>query len=133
MKNRTDNILLAVFLLTLTPYAAFFAYCFSELPLSITPPQQALLLYSHSIPMFFLQLLLCRTAKLRWRLLIPPVLLLIPGLVFVSTAGWHVIAWVLFGFWCIAPAAGCVLGWIVYGLRRKKWNGEAPGGQGGAG
>ena len=94
MKNRADKILLVVFLLTLAPYAAFFAYCFSELPLSITPPQQALLLYSHSIPMFFLQLLLCRTAKLRWRLLIPLLLLLIPGLVFTGTAGWHVIAWV---------------------------------------
>ena len=65
MKNRTDKILLAVFLLTLAPYAAFFAYCFSELPLSITPPQQALLLYSHSISMFFLQLLLCRKGETR--------------------------------------------------------------------
>lgn len=118
MKNRADKILLAVFLLTLAPYAAFFAYCFSELPLSITPPQQALLLYSHSIPMFFLQLLLCRTAKLRWRLLIPLLLLLIPGLVFTSTAGWHVIAWALFGLWCIAPTAGCVLAWAAYGLGR---------------
>ena len=116
MKNRTDKILLAVFLLSLSAYAAFFAYCFSELPLSITPPQQALLLYSHSIPMFFLQLLLCRTAKLRWRLLIPLLLLLIPGLVFTSAAGWQVIAWVLFGFWCIDPEIGCVLAWSAYGL-----------------
>ena len=124
MKNRTDKILLAVFLLSLSAYAAFFAYCFSELPLSITPPQQALLLYSHSIPIFFLQLLLCRTVKLCWRLLIPLILLLIPGLVFTSTAGWHVIAWVLFGLWCIAPAAGCVLAWIVYALRKLYRRGD---------
>ena len=124
MKNRTDKILLAVFLLTLTPYAAFFVYCFSELPLSITPPQQALLLYSHSIPIFFLQLLLCRTVKLCWRLLIPLILLLIPGLVFTSTAGWHVIAWVLFGLWCIAPAAGCVLAWAAYGCWRLYRKGD---------
>ena len=119
MKNRTDKILLAVFLLSLSAYAAFFVYCFSELPLSVTPPQQALLLYSHSIPIFFLQLLLCRTVKLCWRLLIPLISLLIPGLVFTSAAGWHVIAWVLFGFWCIAPVIGCVLAWAAYGLGRR--------------
>lgn len=119
MKNRTDKVLLGIFLVSLAVYIAIFADCFSELPLSLTPLQQALLLHFHFIPMFFLQLLLRRRAKLRWRLLIPPVLLLIPGLVFVSTAGWHIMAWILFLFWCIAPAAGCALAWVVYGC--CKW------------
>ena len=118
MKDRTDKILLAVFLLSLAVYLVNFAVCFSDLPLDAPPWQQMLLLYFHFIPMFCLQLLLCRRAKLLWRLLIPPILLLIPGLVFVGIAEWYMLAWILFLFWCAAPAAGCVLAWAVYGCWR---------------
>ena len=66
--------------------------------------------------MFFLQLLLCRLAKPHWRLFAPLMLLLVPGLVFVGSAGWAVLGWVLFLYWCAAPAAGCILAWIVWGV-----------------
>lgn len=119
MKNRTDKFLLGFFLVSLAVYIAIFAACFSELPINPTPLHQALVLYFHFIPMFLLQLLLCRRAKLHWQLLIPPALLLIPGLVFVSIAGWHIMAWVLFLFWCAAPSVGCLLAWAVCGC--WKW------------
>lgn len=46
-------------------YIVTFAAAFAELPISIPPWHQFLLLSFHIIPMFCLQLLLCRLAKPR--------------------------------------------------------------------
>ena len=88
--------ILTLFLMSLAAYLVIFLSAFWDLPLNIPPWHQGLLLYFHSIPMFFLQLLLCRLAKPHWRLFAPLMLLLVPGLVFVGSAGWAVLGWVLF-------------------------------------
>ena len=85
--DKTDKILLTLFLMSLAAYLVIFLSAFWDLPLNIPPWHQGLLLYFHSIPMFFLQLLLCRLAKPHWRLFAPLMLLLVPGLVFVGSAG----------------------------------------------
>ena len=66
--GKTDKILLTLFLMSLAAYLVIFLSAFWDLPLNIPPWHQGLLLYFHSIPMFFLQLLLCRLAKPHWRL-----------------------------------------------------------------
>ena len=114
--DKTDKILLTLFLMSLAAYLVIFLSAFWDLPLNIPPWHQGLLLYFHSIPMFFLQLLLCRLAKPHWRLFAPLMLLLVPGLVLVGSAGWAVLGWVLFLYWCTAPTAGCILAWIVWGV-----------------
>ena len=121
--DKTDKILLTLFLMSLAAYLVIFLSAFWDLPLNIPPWHQGLLLYFHSIPMFFLQLLLCRLAKPHWRLFAPLMLLLVPGLVFVGSAGWAVLGWVLFLYWCTAPTAGLygVLGsWAGGGTSTKK-------------
>lgn len=91
--GKTDKILLTLFLMSLAAYLVIFLSAFWDLPLNIPPWHQGLLLYFHSIPMFLLQLLLCRLAKPHWRLFAPLMLLLVPGLVFVGSAGWAVLGW----------------------------------------
>ena len=112
--RRTDQWLLGCFAVTMAVYTAAFTAAFSDLPLNIPPWHQLLLLYFHAFPMFFLQLLLCRRARLRWRLLIPPVLLAVPGFFFLMAAEWDIRGWILFLFWCAAPVLGCVLAWAVW-------------------
>ena len=85
--GKTDKILLTLFLMSLAAYLVIFLSAFWDLPLNIPPWHQGLLLYFHSIPMFLLQLLLCRLAKPHWRLFAPLMLLLVPGLVFVGRPG----------------------------------------------
>ena len=117
MKNRPANrILWVLFGLTMAAYAVVFGSAFSELPLNIPSWHQGLLLYAHLIPMFFLQLALCRMTGPHWRFFLPLLLLAVPVLVFVAFADWDLRAWMLAGFWCIAPLLGCVLGWMVWGL-----------------
>lgn len=119
MKNRrTDRILWSLAGLTLAAYGVVFGSAFSELPLNIPPWHQGLLLYFHFVPAFFLQLALCRMPGPRWRFLLPLLLLAVPVLVFVAFADWDLRAWVLAGFWCIAPLLGCALGWLVFGVTR---------------
>ena len=117
-RSRTDRILWALFGLTMAAYAVVFGSAFSELPLNIPNWHQGLLLFSHAIPLFFLQLALCRMTGPRWRFLLPLILLAVPVLVFVAVADWDLRAWVLAGFWCVAPLLGCALGWLVFGITR---------------
>ena len=101
--RRTDQWLLGCFAVTMAVYTAAFAAAFSDLPLNIPPWHQLLLLYFHAFPMFFLQLLLCRRARAVWRLLVPLALLAVPGVLFLSAAGWMVMGWFLLLWWCAAP------------------------------
>ena len=93
--RRTDQWLLGCFAVTMAVYTAAFTAAFSDLPLNIPPWHQLLLLYFHAFPMFFLQLLLCRRARAVWRLLVPLALLAVPGVLFLSAAGWMVMGWFL--------------------------------------
>ncbi|OUP25184.1 hypothetical protein [Gemmiger sp. An194] len=119
MKQTTNRLLFALFLGSFAVYCAVFASAFAELPLNISSLHQGLLLFSHFIPAFFLELLLCRTAARRWRLLLPALPLLAAGLWFLSRAEWHVMAWVLYLIWCIPPLAGCLTAQLAFAVYRK--------------
>ena len=119
ISGKGNAVLLALTLISLAAYAAVFAAAFADLPMDIPPWHQVLLLYSHFIPMFLLELLLCRVARARWRILLPAALLMLPGLWFLITAEWYVLAWVLFGWWCAAPVLGCLTAWAVWAVSRR--------------
>ena len=118
--RRTDQWLLGCFAVTMAVYTAAFAAAFSDLPLNIPPWHQLLLLYFHAFPMFFLQLLLCRRARAVWRLLVPLALLAVPGVLFLSAAGWMVMGWFLLLWWCAAPLLGSALAWLVWAVSLRK-------------
>ena len=119
INGKGNAVLLSLTLITFAAYAAVLVTAFWDLPLDIPPWHQLLLLYAHFIPMFLLELLLCRTAKLRWRLLLPAALLAVPGLWFVASAEWYAMAWVLAGWWCAAPVLGCLTAWAVWAVSRR--------------
>ena len=116
--GKGNAVLLSLTLITFAAYAVIFAAAFADLPMSIPPWHQLLLLYAHFIPMFLLELLLCRTAKARWRILLPAVLLLLTGFWLVASAEWHAMAWFLAGWWCAAPVLGCLAAWAVWAISR---------------
>lgn len=120
LMRRTDQWLLGCFAVTMAVYTAAFAAAFSDLPLNIPPWHQLLLLYFHAFPMFFLQLLLCRRARAVWRLLVPLALLAVPGVIFLSAAGWMVMGWFLLLWWCAAPLLGSALAWLVWAVSLRK-------------
>lgn len=117
-QNRIDLILLGCFLVTLVAYGVIFASAFLELPLNISPWHQFLLLFSHLIPTFFLQLLVCHIQGPAWRFALPPAMFLVPALVFAACTGGMALGWMLAGLWCLAPMLGCILGWLVWGVSR---------------
>ena len=123
VKGRTDKRLFCIFLLSMAIYVVIFATCFVELPVNRPPWHIALLFYFHSIPMFCLQLLLCRLAKLRWRLLVPLAPIVLIGVVVLSVVPWDLLGCVLYLVWCAAPVLGCVLAWAVWAVERlvKRW------------
>ena len=127
MKNRTDKILLAAFVLTLAAYLVMFADCFSQFPISASPLLQFLILHFHAIPMFLIQLLLFRLSKPWWWKLVPFLPMLMVGLAFLRIAEWYILAWILVLWWCAAPAVGCALAWAVYGLHRLYKRGDIRG------
>ena len=118
MKNRTNQILLIAFVLTLAAYLVMFADCFSRFPIDASPLLQFLILHFHAIPMFLIQLLLFRLSKPWWWKLLPFLPMLVVGLVFLRIAEWHILGWILVLWWCTAPAVGCALTWAAYGLYR---------------
>ena len=118
--TRADKALAVLFTATLAVYLVIFGTAFADLPLRIPPWHQLLLLYFHFFPMCFLQLLLCRRARVLWRLLIPLALLAVPGVIFLSTADWMVLGWILFLWWCVSPALGSALGWLVWAVFLRK-------------
>ena len=86
INGKGNTVLLSLTLITFAAYAVVLVTAFWDLPLDIPTWHQLLLLYFHFIPMFLLELLLCRTAKLKRRILLPAVLLAVPGLWFVASA-----------------------------------------------
>ena len=119
INGKGNAVLLFLTLIFFAAYAVVLVTAFWDLPLDIPPWHQLLLLYAHFIPMFFLELLLCRTAKVRWRILLPAVLLILPGLGFLAAAEWYALAWVLVGWWCVAPVLGCLAAWAVWAIPQR--------------
>ena len=111
MKNRTDKILLAVFLLSLSAYAAM-AYTY--------------ITYDFG-PAFCLQLLLCRRIRC-WVAAIPALVIVGAVLLFAynffTATGHDTLGWALLMILSIAPAAGCVLAWAAYGCWRLYRKGD---------
>lgn len=131
MKNRTNQILLALTIVT-AALSAFFLLSWLELiPSPLRDPDDPFRLYAlraylglgfHVVPCFCLQLLLGRAAERLWMRLIPVFLLL--GLAawftmgFFTASGWDILLWGILLLLCIAPAVGYGLAWAVYGVRR---------------
>lgn len=119
-KRRSDRVLLLLCAASFLVYIVIFGAAFAELPLNIPPWHQRLLLYFHFVPMFFLQLLLCRTAPLPWRLVLPVIPPAAVGVWFLSRAEWDAMAWILYLFWCVPPLLGCLTARAVWALCRKR-------------
>lgn len=113
------RLLPALFLFTMAAYAVIFASAFAELPIGIGPVHQLLLFYGHFIPMFLLELLLCRLARPLWRALVPALLTAVPAFLFVAACGFQTVAWALAGMWCAAPVLGSLLGWAAWRIRQR--------------
>lgn len=117
MKNRTDKILLAVFLLTLAAYAAVITYG------NGTSLEMRLVFSLHAVPVFCLQLLLCRKVR-RWVAAIPALILVAAALFFsfgwLTTTGWDSLGYAIFLAFTAAPAVGCILAWIVWFILKKR-------------
>lgn len=118
-EKKGDRLLLALCILSFAVYAVVFVSAFAELPLAISPWHQALLLYFPFLPMFFLELLLCRTAKLRWRLIVPLVPLVLVGVWFLSLAEWYTMAWILYLCWCVPSLLGCLAAWGIQAVSKR--------------
>ena len=118
--TRADRILFGLFAVTLALYLVIFGTAFADLPLNVPNWHLALLLYVRCVPRPVRELLLGRRARALWRLLVPLALLAVPGVIFLNTAGWMVMGWILFLWWCMAPALGSALGWLLWTVFWRK-------------
>lgn len=125
MKNRTDKLLLTVFVVTLLLYALIVLTHFEIIPLErpdwLYTPHAWLALTFSAVPAFCLQLLMCR--RTRRRVAAIPALVIMGAAAFfacgyLTARGWDSLFWGVLMLLSIAPAAGCALGWAVYGLGR---------------
>lgn len=116
--RRTDFILCFLFLLFLLIYILVCRSCFKSLPVDCPTCHIWVVLYFQCVPMFFLQLLLCRKTRIFFRVMIPIILAILVGLVFFYTIDWHAAGWVFFLVWCISYFAGCTLAWITWIIGR---------------
>lgn len=134
MKNRTDKILLTVFLLSLPAYALILLTYLEIIPVDFPPELFSLrawfALTFGAVPAFCLQLLLCR--RIRGWFAATPVLTLLGMTLFftlgwLTATGWAGLGWGLLMILSIAPAVGCVLAWVAYGLHKLHKRGDARG------
>ena len=132
MKNRLNRILLVIFWVGLLVYAAiFYAFIqyggiFYDFPAAYRFFQfcRYLLLVGLAVPFFALQLLLCRRSEGKSKfpaILLLAALLLLLGF-FAAAAcivpGWDALGWAFLAVDTAAPAVGCVLAWMVWGISR---------------
>lgn len=118
-EKKIDTLLRILCILTFAAYAGIFVSAFAELPLNISTWHQLLLLYFPFIPMFFLELLLCRTATLRWRLILPLIPLVLVGIWFLTLAEFYLLAWILFLVWCIPSLLGCLAAFGIWAIGKR--------------
>ena len=126
MKDRTNRILLAIFAVSLVAYALLL-WTFVEFPWNpgLCYPLWNLLFWlvwsGHAVPFFALQLLLCRRSEGSSKFLaigltvVVAILLVCFTLSVYTTPGLDALFWTILALGTIAPAAGCVLAWIVWG------------------
>lgn len=134
MKNRTDKTLLAVFLLSLPAYIlillTYLEIIPMEFPLELFSLRAWLALTFSAVPAFCLQLLLCRRTR-GWFAATPVLTLLGMTLFFtlgwLTATGWDSLGWGLLMILSIAPASGCVLAWVAYGIHQFYKRGDARG------
>ncbi len=130
MKNRTDKILLAVFLLSLAAYAFLLLIYLEIIDLGLEwgTLQAWLLLTFHAVPAFCLQLLLCRRTQ-RWIAALPALLTAFAAFWFAygsfTDGGWDGLGCLILLLLCAAPAAGIALAWAVYGFGRLRQRRDA--------
>lgn len=131
MKNRTDKILLTVFLLSLAFYVVLLPNYLEGLPLDwpdwFFTICAWLAVGFHAVPAFCLQLLLCRRVR-RWIAAIPALIIAGAALWFAygffTATGWDTLGWGIFLVLSAAPAVGCALAWTAYGLCRLCQRGD---------
>lgn len=118
MKTRIDRILLAALLTSAVLYAlvwAAFLFLDTESELLRT-----LALWSHAVPAFCLQLLLCRNIKRVAPRLLPLLVALLASAFclwkLAGAEGWDSLGWLYPLILTLAPLVGVVLGWLVYGI-----------------
>lgn len=123
MKDRKNRLLAVCFVASLA------LYCLSLARLIVlnTTLWSSLALSFHGVPVFCLQVLLCRAAKWRWVKFIPLALLSLTAFVGamylfgVWGSGWDALGGGIMLVFCIAPAAGCCLGWMTTDHKIGRW------------
>lgn len=137
MKNRVNQILLTVLLITAVLYVLFLLNWLEVIPrrdydtddyFRFSVIRAQLGTSFHAIPCFCLQLLVCRAAKRTVLRLIPVFLLLgiaaLAALICFSSTGLDALLWIVILCLCIAPAVGYALAWGVYGIGRRLGQGK---------
>ena len=134
MKRSADRLLTTAFPLSLAVYLLVLYIYFHgniwDWPYWASEWFSYLTICFPALPAFLLQLLLCRRKTRRWVALLPGAVLL-AGVAwftceFFTTTGWDNLGWGILLVLSIAPTAGCVLGWIAYGLHRLLRREERP-------
>ena len=128
MKNQNHIGLLVGCFTSLMLYVLLF---FWDASLELSELRSVLRLSVSAVPVFFLQLWLCRLENVRWTRWLPFCTLFLVALVgaayffgFVGS-GWDTLGGGILLCWCIAPAAGCALGWLTYGGKLPRRLGTA--------
>ena len=128
MKNRNHIALLAGFFVSCALYVLLF---FWDAPLDLSELRAVLWLSISAVPAFCLQLWLCRLEKVLWTRWLPVSVLCLVALVGAAYlsglvgSGWDALGGAFLLCWCIAPAAGCALGWLAYGGKLPRRLGAA--------
>lgn len=126
MKDRTNRILLIISVVSLVVYVlllwTFVAFPWNQ---GLCYPLWNLLFWlvasGHAIPFFALQLLLCRRSEGGSKFLAIGLTVGVAALLgcftlsSYTTPGLDALFWTILALGTIAPAAGCVLAWIVWG------------------
>lgn len=124
MRARTDWILLMLFVLSAILYVFAVLSYFDILPVPCPLwlyPIRAFCVFTFSaVPMFCLQLFLCRRTIWRLMKILPSAICVGAVLGFTvglfTASGWKTLGYGVFLLFAIAPAVGCVLALAVYGV-----------------
>lgn len=128
MKNRNHIVPLVGFFASLVLYVLLF---FWDASLDLSELRTVLLLSFSAVPTFCLQLWLCRLEKIRWTRWLPLCALSLVALVGAAYlsglmgSGWDTLGGAILLCWCIAPVAGCALGWLAHGGKLPRRLGTA--------
>ena len=120
MKNHSNKMLSMLF-------AASLAICiglFLVRGVAISGAVEICAFYFPAVPFLFLQLLLCKAAKQKWMKFLPllavAVVAMVSAVGCVTASGWDTLGYLFFLLICIGPALGCVIGFVVDWLWRKR-------------